>query len=387
MEKSTTRPNKAVHERWMPLCGNNDRILTLQCKFDGGPDCLGFSDDNITFDFYNIKTGKRVVSFNGMKGRHTYKVIVSPNNGRVIASLHGCQVFVWNAQKRSRMGALNHGSQWHNVLDHGTRWVNDALFSSTGELLITSTQWEVRVWNISTMYSELILQRAHRDMSIGSQISLSADDQILASTTGDTVIYWDFPDCKNRTTVLTFPSKITCICFSPIVGSKTLACGSDNGFIFLKDISQKEIEFDFCSNMAHAKSITSLSFSRDGGLLASSARGENVCVWDPKKNTCLHLFSPFRDIVNIAFLPSGDQLAASSKTDYFVWTICEWSDYKNHLFGHKLKSVIYVLMCVKTYFIMHPSCDLPQLSMQLWLNIFHSLAQFSSYDEMSIEKY
>jgi WD40 repeat protein len=371
------RLGTAVHERSIPLCAKNDKLTALCCSINDGPQCVGLSRDNVTFDFYNMETGKRTISLGGTKGHRTIQVVVPPNNSKVFASSLGFSAIIWDAQTRRPKHIPNVDGQW----------IQDLLFSSTGNFLAVVTKRSIRVWDANIMRPVSCMTRQQYNMWHSSQVSISADDDMLVATTGGADLHiWPFP-YEGKEIVITCPQAITSVRFLPIVGSKLLVCGCANGKLVVRDLSQKDIVLNHCWNTTHKYSVSSLAFSCDGRLLASSAHSDSICVWDMKSNICLHTFTPFRDILRIAFHPSGDQLAACSKTDYFLWTICEWSDHKNHLFGQKLKSVIYTLMCVKTYFIIHPSCDVPQLSMQLWLDIFHSLAQFSSYDAMSIEKY
>jgi WD40 repeat protein len=268
---------------------------------------------------------------------------------------------------------------YFNSIDCG---ITTIAFSPAGDFFVVASKVSVVVWstdwNRSTCVANYALKTEHGD----ALIALSANGEILAGVThGKTVVLKEMPGC-GEIGRWTFDDQVTSMLFLPAKNEFWLVCGFDTGKLSIGIYTPHNALLPTFTG--HNCAVSKLACTQDGALLASAASDWNICVWDVASGAQLHKMCFKCGIRDLAFNRSGSQLAACTSSICCLWTICEWSDRKNHLFGPKLRTVVYNLMCVKTHFMISPSIVLPQLPMQLWLYIIQSLAHFSSHDTITL---
>eukprot|EP00053_Salpingoeca_punica_P016305 m.153290 g.153290 ORF g.153290 m.153290 type:complete len:150 (+) comp16937_c3_seq1:197-646(+) len=125
--------------------------------------------------------------------------------------------------------------------------------------------------------------------------------------------------------------------------------------------------------------VLSLAFSPDGTQLASSTDRGSLQLWDVSSGRPTRALVGHTDLLwSIAFFPGGRQLASCSDDKTLrIWTLVPWSDRTHRLFPADFKSAVFHLMCVRSRLSLNASeplaTTLPQLPMELWLQIFDSL--------------
>lgn len=300
------------------------------------------------------------------------KFAISPINKLIATMSETNKIALWDTETKT----------WNKELQGHTSRVSVLAFSPNEDLLVSGSLRCFCVWDVRTM---TCLKKHVIPHTWGEHIvSFSVDGKILAWVSYETTVQLlRMPNCEVMKEK-TFHTPVKSICFMPTKSGNWLACGLYTGELIMWDIDNEDAPVP--AFVGHSDIVSELAFSRDGTLLASGCVTGVIYVWDVADGMLLHQFRLAYLIRNLAFNQSGTQLAATSTGgECHLWTICEWSDRNNHLFGMKLKKVIYCLMCVKTHFEMYPSVDIPRLPMQLWLNVFQSLACFPSTDEIILE--
>lgn len=352
-----------------------DDIISLSCGTDNGAMCIGAYLANTGTDFHlvNTETSKIVSAFTGYA--HPGNVVTSPKDPTIAVTSVQSNIVIYDVLTGKMM----------HVLDHQIEIIDAIVFSMAGDLLISNSQHYIRVWDISKGVFKAMIERPHVDGGRKtSHIAISADGLVLASTSETSAVsYWLMPYCTEEFK-MTLSTIVTIIRFSPVSDSKRLACGCVGGILVIKDMSHTPVlPLQLVGNIYD---ISELAFSPDGRMLASGA-WDSIHIWNAESGVHLNMFTLTRTMKEIAFHPSGGQLVAHTGRNCYMWTICEWTDRTNYLFGYKLREVVYYLMCVKTHFDIHGSPEIPLLPIQLWLDICQSIAQFPSIDIKNIVKH
>lgn len=95
-----------------------------------------------------------------------------------------------------------------------------------------------------------------------------------------------------------------------------LALGADDSTIHLVDMTTRQLRR--CFRAGHSESVTSVSFSQDGKLLASASRDGHICIWDVEKDEPqASLIGHLDRVYAVAFSPNQN-LVASGGADQSV---------------------------------------------------------------------
>lgn len=105
-----------------------------------------------------------------------------------------------------------------------------------------------------------------------------------------------------------------------------IASASSDKTIKLWNVKEKKCTLTLNQRLlSHTNSVSSVRFSLDGSLLASSSSSNDnsIKLWDVKEKKCIHTFNNHPDVVNSAcFSPDGSLIAfCSGKTQIKLWDI------------------------------------------------------------------
>ncbi len=234
-----------------------------------------------TIDLWNVVTGARIASFKRGQGQ-ILSLAFSPD-GKRLAAGDPQGIALWDVATVSAASATLRDVVFGDMAtDHyistplGYAWVWSLAFSVDGKTLAScSSDGTVTLWDASTL-THLATLGGDRSFG-GDRISFSPDGTTLAATTWDGVELLEVAT-RERTAILPVGS-VTSVKFSP--DRTTLASGLGDGTVTLWDIATLG---KIATLEGHAGAVRSLSFSRDGKILASGS-GFNfgdgtVLLWD-----------------------------------------------------------------------------------------------------------
>jgi WD40 repeat protein len=259
------------------------------------------------------------------------------------------------------------------VFEGHTECVDGVAFSPNNRLLASgSFDRTVRLWDVveRRAASPVHVLRGHTDYV--SSVSFSADGRQLASGSDDcTVRLWSVPEGVPGP-VLQHACPVYCVAFSPVVGSNMLASGCGEGIVRLWDVSGTDQQQLLRELKGNSHVISSVAFSPDGSQLVSGSYDNTVLLWSVARGTLLKVLTGHSQAVtSVAFHPNGKQIASRSDDGAVrIWTVCEWSDRTHLLFGEEMKRLVFCLMCIKEKLGFNEQSIVPQLPMELWLDIF-----------------
>lgn len=170
-----------------------------------------------------------------------------------------------------------------HILEGHTDSVSCVLFSPDSQTLASGSKDQtVRLWDVAT--------GGHKETLTGhsspvTRIIFSPDGQTLASRSKDqTVHLWDVATGEQKGALTGHPSPVSRIIFSP--DGSTLTSMSDDKTIYLWDTATGERKKTIANQgvitepLERQEMIESVSFSSDGGTLATVRFNNTIRLWD-----------------------------------------------------------------------------------------------------------
>ena len=254
---------------------------------------------------------------NGVKariGKGTVKDLAYSPDSTILAV--ACSIGTW-------LYDTNSGNELA-LLTKNREGANSIGFSPDGKTLATAGENVlVRIWNVETR--ELIHTFFGLRRSIGDHLGVhfSSDGNTLANWSDYDMRIWDIEKCVfkqdmnmpfNRQSDITFHSNRISI----VTGNhKTIRYQN-----FSTD-TKKEKNSEHKINDAHKKSITCVSVSPDGKMIASGSRDKTVRLWNAETET-LHktLKGNRKPILSLTFSHDGSSIASTSEDKTVrVWNV------------------------------------------------------------------
>jgi WD40 repeat protein len=318
----------------------------------------GFSDN--TVQLWDTHTRECVAVLKGHTSR-VRSVAFSPNNRLLASSMSDGTVLLWDT----------HTNECVAVLQGHTGSVESVAFSPDSRLLASvafdKTVW---LWDVAEQKSASPMHVLQGHTSVVWSVSFSPDGWQLASASEDcTVRLWGVPEGVPGL-VLQHARHVTCVAFSPVVGSNMLASGSNDFIVRLWDVNNQQVLHEL---HGHVHWMLGIAFSPDGSQLVSGSYDKTVRLWRVASGKLLKVLTEHSNtVLSVAFHPNGKQVASCSYDDatVIIWTVCEWSDRTHQLFGNKIKRLVFCLMCIKQKIDFSKNSIVPNLPMALWLDIF-----------------
>ncbi|MBV9229230.1 MAG: TIR domain-containing protein, partial [Chloroflexi bacterium] len=207
------------------------------------------------------------------------------------------------------------------------------------------TQGRILLWDVASEKPTSRVLISQGGIAIG--MAFSPDGKTLASSNLDgTVQLWNVASKSlsgqfsigHTQDFFNFSQQQANIAFSP--DGKLLACGNSDGTITLWDtVSQKLVGSPL---IGHAGGVEQLAFSRDGNMLASGSDDKTLLLWNIERNppypypVFIPVSQPLRghpgSISSLAFSPDNKMLASSDTTGAIIlWNVAVASSIKQEL--------------------------------------------------------
>ena len=243
----------ATSERLLSLSDLHTRaVLSLAISPDGARIVTGADDDTVVI--WDANDGSVLATLAGHSDS-VWQVAFSPDGRRLATASSDQTVAVWDVATATRL---------YSLTGH-TSDVQGVSFSPDGELLISgSWDGDVGVW--STALSELAAETAlHAPVNA---VDFSPRGTTVAAALNDGSLVIVGTDGALRTSIVAHDRPARAVSFSP--DGQTLASGGDDGRVRLWDAERGVL---LAEAPAVPDSVTALTFTSDGYLLAGDARG------------------------------------------------------------------------------------------------------------------
>ncbi|BAY94959.1 MULTISPECIES: NACHT domain-containing protein [unclassified Tolypothrix] len=249
------------------LQGHKDVVNSIACDSNGKILASGSTDR--TIKLWDINTGECLTTLKE-HDNWVQSVAFSPDGQTLASGSQDHSVKLWD---------VNTGECIYRFQGYAN-WLKSVVFHPNGQLIASGGQDQiVRLWDINTGKCTKELQ-GHNDWI--RCLAFSPDGQILASGSGDfTIRLWDVQTGECTKILQEDTGKLFSIVFSPDGLKLAIASGRT---IQLWDFNTKQNIYEI---RAHTRSITKLSFSCDGQIIASLSYDDTVKLWDVSTGKCL----------------------------------------------------------------------------------------------------
>ena len=296
------------------LTGHTDWVSSV--SFCGNSRILASASYDNTVRLWDVKTGEHIKTLTGHTAPVTDISFIGNNHCLASASYDGT-VRLWDVKT---------GKHIMTLTGH-TGLVLSISFSRNRGTLASASVEEVRLWDMKTGKHTKTFTGHSNDVR---SLSFSAGDHILASASAEAVRLWDMKTGKHTKT---FTGPGSCLRISFSNNHSILAITGNNNsegvwlsgevWLWLWNVKTGEYIKTFAG---HRNCIESLSFSAGDHILAS-ANAEEVRLWDVKTGKHIKTFTEPRDCLgvfskSVSFSKDGSILAAGSMgREVWLWDV------------------------------------------------------------------
>jgi eukaryotic-like serine/threonine-protein kinase len=233
-------------------------------------------------------------------------VAFSPHGKRLVSAGADGTVKIWDLKKGEVIRALP---------AHDDSVVSVAFHPLGKHVASAGLDRKVKVWDLATgraVFTKPI--DVHNRFGTARIVAFSPDGRQLAAGRDGAVIVWDW---RNRKILHTLPGHerlAISVAFGP---DGRLASGSWRGTVKLWDVNHRDAEQEESPIRTlpdHRHPVSALSFSPNGGRIASASFDRSVKVSDARSGEVLHTLRHTTGLVlGVAFSPNGRRIASAGE--------------------------------------------------------------------------
>ena len=311
----------ATRQLHRTLLGFTRSTSALLFSEDGKTLISGSIDNSIRL--WDVHTGELERLLDGHRD-DVNSVVLSPDGKMLASGGDDGTVRFWNVRTGAMLAVFEEDSKF-------PEGINAVAFSPDGTTLASTTADQIWLWDISMRQVIRILEGHTTDITT---IAFSPDGRTIASAGWDwTLRLWDASTGKLRRTFGEHTSPANTVAFSP--DGKTIASAS-RGLIHLWSPKGALLRLWYARTGEHLENfidhidyVSTVVFSPDGKLIASSGFDSRLRLWDA--NTGYHIATLRGGGPAVAFSPDGELIANQYRGSRNNVTIGLWDVYTGEL--------------------------------------------------------
>jgi WD40 repeat protein len=255
-----------------------------------------------TVNIWDAASGARLQTLTGHAG--DVSSVTFARNSTKLASVSSDTVKIWDASS----GACLKTFEGHK----------NVAFSHDLAIMASAPYNTIEIWESSEVGKGACLKAIDDGVGAVSFMTFSHDSAKLATTAWATIKIWDRKSGALLLSSSGHNDRITSMVFSH--DSTILASSSEDHDVIIWDASRGTL---LQTLEGHSDRVTSVTFSNDSAILASSSYDRTIKIWDTNTGACMQTLKGHSDrVTTLSFARDSTRLASGSHdTTVKIWDV------------------------------------------------------------------